>query len=599
MTDFILHFLICNLWISAMILLLFAIKKILKAHLTSRTQYNLWFLPLCLMAIPFIPVPSDRTFSLFSWLTGFIHKTSPGSTVGNAASTLHSMDTVSGWMNDFTISVTSQTPSLVGRILFGIWIIGIVTMALLVWKSFLRLRRIKKSALPLQNREVRKLYKRCLEEMHIRKRIPIYSTAFLKSPVITGLLKPCIYLPIRLISDYNSETIGYMLLHELEHYRHKDNLSNYLLLLAQILYWFNPFVWFAGNAMRCDREIACDSAVLDMLDTGSYQDYGYTLINFAEKISLSPFSSSLGGTIRQLEQRIRNIALYQKPSSLKKSGSLALFLAAALLFAGVSPLLTSYGAANDQYPWDTSGKNISVLDLSDCFGQYDGSFVLYDQNNDHWSLYNMDIATARTAPDSTYKIYNALFALEEEIITPEHSLLPWDQKDYPFDTWEQDQTLQTAMAASVNWYFQTLDDHLGNDALQSYMEKVGYGNENIGSDLSSYWLESTLKISPVEQVELLSRTFGQNAFGFAPENIQAVKDSICLSSSAAGTLYGKTGTGRVDGQDISGWFIGFIETSENMYFFATNIQAEANATGSAAAETAFSVLSLLDLWQQR
>ena len=51
--------------------------------------------------------------------------------------------------------------------------------------------------------------------------------------------------------------------------------------------------------MRNDREIACDSAVLNILDTNSYQDYGYTLINFAEKISLSPFpfSSSLGGTI--------------------------------------------------------------------------------------------------------------------------------------------------------------------------------------------------------------------------------------------------------------------------------------------------------------
>lgn len=599
MTDFILHFLICNLWISVMILTLFAIKRILKTRLTSRTQYNLWFLPLCLMAFPFIPVPSGRIFSLFSWFTGFIHETSPGSTAGNAVSALNSMDTVSGWMNNFTVSVTRQAPSLVGRILFGIWIIGMLTMVLFVLRSFLRLRRIKKSALPLQNREVKKLYKRCLEEMHIRKKIPIYSTAFLKSPVLTGLINPCIYLPIRLISDYNSEAIRYMLLHELQHYRHKDNLVNYLLFSAQILYWFNPFVWFAGKTIRCDREIACDSAVLDMLDTGSYQDYGYTLINFAEKISPSPFSSSLGGTIKQLEQRILNIALYQKPSSLKKSGSLALFLAAALVFAGISPLLTSYAAANDQYPWDTSGKAISVLDLSDCFGEYDGSFVLYDFNNDHWSLFNMDMATLRKAPDSTYKIYDALFALEEEIITPEHSLLPWDQKNYPFDIWEQDQTLQTAMTASVNWYFQTLDNRLGSDTLQSYIEKVGYGNENIGSDLSSYWLESTLKISPLEQVELLSKTFGQNAFGFAPENIQAVKDSICLSSSAAGTLYGKTGTGRVDGQDISGWFIGFIETSENMYFFAINIQAEANATGSAAAETAFSVLSLLDLWQQR
>ena len=107
-----------------------------------------------------------------------------------------------------------------------------------------------------------------------------------------------------------------MLLHELQHYRHKDNLLNYLFLLAEIFYWFNPLIWIAARTMRNDREVACDSAVLNMLHTDSYQDYGYALINFAEKISLSPFpfSSSLGGTIKQLEQRILNIATYKKPS---------------------------------------------------------------------------------------------------------------------------------------------------------------------------------------------------------------------------------------------------------------------------------------------
>ena len=80
------------------------------------------------------------------------------------------------------------------------------------------------------------------------------------------------------------------------------------------------FVWLAARAMRNDREVACDSAVLNMLDADSYQDYGFTLINFAEKISLSPFpfSSSLGGTIKQLEQRILNIATYKKPSSFRR-----------------------------------------------------------------------------------------------------------------------------------------------------------------------------------------------------------------------------------------------------------------------------------------
>ena len=81
-------------------------------------------------------------------------------------------------------------------------------------------------------------------------------------------------------------------------------------------------------------------------------------------------------------------------------------------------------------------------------------------------------------------------------------------------------------------------------------------------------MESSLKISPIEQVELLTQLQNNN-FGFAPENINAVKDSICLSSSDAGTFYGKTGTGRVDGQDVNGWFIGYIETADNTYFFAT------------------------------
>ena len=128
----------------------------------------------------------------------------------------------------------------------------------------------------------------------------------------------------------------------------------------------------------------------------------------------------------------------------------------------------------------------------------------------------MDMVTTRTAPDSTYKIYDALFALEEDIITPEYSLMTWNQVDYPFETWEKDQTLQTAMSGSVNWYFEALDHEIGRNEIQSYVQKIGYGNENIGSDISSYWMESTLKISPVEQVELL-KNFYQNTFDFASE----------------------------------------------------------------------------------
>lgn len=154
-------------------------------------------------------------------------------------------------------------------------------MIILVIKSSLRLHTLERSALPLQNQEVRRLYHRCLEEMGIHRDIPVYSTAFLKSPIIVGLLKPCIYLPIHLISDYtssrsaNSEGVcitgypngcdesdmRYMLLHELQHYKHHDAFANYLMNLAVVVYWFYPLVWYALKEMRNDREVACDKSI--------------------------------------------------------------------------------------------------------------------------------------------------------------------------------------------------------------------------------------------------------------------------------------------------------------------------------------------------
>ena len=89
--------------------------------------------------------------------------------------------------------------------------------------------------------------------MGITRNIPVYSTAFLASPVITGVINPRIYLPIHLISDYDPDSIRHMLLHELQHYRHRDNLFNDLFLLAGILYWFNP--WFCSHRKPCEGTV--------------------------------------------------------------------------------------------------------------------------------------------------------------------------------------------------------------------------------------------------------------------------------------------------------------------------------------------------------
>ena len=589
------HFFLCNILISGIIVILLLLKRLLKNILSSRMQYNLWFLLLGLLAVPFIPFRFIGLPQIFSWLTGLWNSPSPVP-LTNTVQAITSPN--SNWMNDFALSVNSKTPPITGYIVAGIWFAGMFIMILSLIRSTLRLRSLKNSALPLQNQEVRILYHRCLEEMNIHRDIPVCSTAFLKSPMIIGFVKPCIYLPIHLISAYNEAELRYMLLHELQHYRHHDALANVLMNLAGVVYWFHPLVWFSLKEMRNDREIACDTSVLQMLDDAAYADYGNTLINFAEKISMTsfPFSSGLGGNKNQIQRRIIHIASYEKPTFAKKLKGTIAFALTALLLIGLTPALSAYAADTGHYTWKPSSAQISYVDLSSYFGTYDGSFVMYDAGNNAWSIHNIDHALLRVSPDSTYKIYDALFALEAGIITPEHSLMVWDGTSYPFEAWNADQTLPSAMASSVNWYFQSLDRQLGMTALSDDIRNIGYGNENIGGDLSAYWMEGSLEISPVEQVELLVR-LQNNSFGFAPENVQVVKNALRLFSSATGTYYGKTGTGRVDGQDVNGWFVGFIETPDTTYYFATNIQADSNATGSTASEITMSILSDMAIWK--
>lgn len=598
MANFMIRFLLCNVFISGIVGILLIAKWVFRNNLSSRMQYNLWLLLLGLLAVPFIPFRLISFPQIFSWLSSVRNSSASHADVGANNVMDTGLSGTTNWMNDFALSVNKDTPSVTGYILLGIWIVGMLAMMILVIKSSLRLRTIKRSALPLQNPQVRRLYNKCLNEMKITRNIPVYSTAFLKSPIIVGFLKPCIYLPIHLISDYHESDMRYMLLHELQHYRHKDAIANYLMNFAGVLYWFNPFVWFALREMRNDREVACDTSVLKMLEEDDYEDYGNTLINFIEKVSFSPFpfAANLSGNMKQMKRRIINIASYEKPTFCKKLKGMTAFILTTVLIMGLTPFISTYAADESRYQWKSSSENISYVDFSKYFGKYEGSFVLYDLRNDVWSIHDIKHATLRVAPDSTYKIYDALFGLEEGVITPQDSFIAWNGENYPFEAWNADQTLQSAMASSVNWYFQSVDEQLGTTSVYDYIKEIGYGNKNMSGDFSTYWMESSLKISPIEQVELLTQLQNNN-FGFAPENINAVKDSICLSSSDAGTFYGKTGTGRVDGQDVNGWFIGYIETADNTYFFATNIGADSDATGGNATEITMSILSDMNIWK--
>ena len=562
-------------------------------------QYNLSIIFLAVLIVPFLPINSDP--SSISWRHLL---TASSSTNGDIQTTFlsgngYNLDKI----NDFAVSVSTQIPTFIHTLLVFFWSIGIFIMFFLLYRSVKQVKALHSSALPLQNEELNALYIECLNEVNSKHTIPIYSTAFLKSPVLAGFLHPRIYLPIHLISDFNAGTISatdirYMLLHELQHYKHKDILIGYLINTVNVFYWFNPLIWYFLKRIRQERELACDSAVLQLLKETEYKSYGNTLINFAETIALSPFPLTMGisGNIKQLKGRILNIASFHQPTFKQKIRGYLICIFVSTIIIGCIPILSAYASDQTGYHFDTTEKNITQLNLSSNFGDYTGSFVLYDQATDKWNIYNIDNASTRIPPNSTYKIYDALLGLESGIITPEHSTFTWNGEPCPFESWESDQDLTSAMHNSVNWYFQAIDSQAGFQSVKTFLQTINYGNQNTGTNLNLYWTDFSLKISPIEQVELL-QNFYQNNFHFDRKNIQAVKNALLLSTTSSGSLYGKTGTGRVNGKDVNGWFVGYIESDNNTYYFATNIQAPSNATGSQATEITETILSDFGIWK--
>ncbi|SDL85237.1 bla regulator protein blaR1 [Dendrosporobacter quercicolus] len=227
---------------------------------------------------------------------------------------------------------------------------------------------------------------------------------------------------------------------------------------------------------------------------------------------------------------------------------------------------------------------------------FTGTFILYDEAQDQYTVFNEPQSTIRLSPCSTFKIYNSLIGLETGVLDIEdvYTLFPWDGKQYSFPAWNRDQTLAAATRDSVVWYFQELASRIGEKRMQEYLDTIEYGNRDISGGLTTFWLGSTLQISAREQVDLLRKLYA-GTLPFSPDNIEVVKRNITVSENNGIRLMGKTGSGFVDGKWTLGWFVGCAEKQGDRYFFAVNIQAPDGAAGGKAREISKAILKDLGI----
>lgn len=222
------------------------------------------------------------------------------------------------------------------------------------------------------------------------------------------------------------------------------------------------------------------------------------------------------------------------------------------------------------------------IDLSQYFKGVNGTAVFYNPQTAEYKIYNKELSLKKSSPCSTFKIMSAYMALSENIVTKENSNLKWNGKNYENPAWNKTINLQDAFKTSCVWYFRTLIDKISPAKVKAYLQKYHYGNQDISdwngdtntntdiAELKGFWIESSIQISPLEQVKFLSRLFSEEN-----QNTKTLKELMLISEEPV-KIYGKTGLGIKDNLVNNAWFIGFYERHNHKIFFAIRLNDKEN-----------------------
>lgn len=209
----------------------------------------------------------------------------------------------------------------------------------------------------------------------------------------------------------------------------------------------------------------------------------------------------------------------------------------------------------------------SIIDTNNV----NGSILIYDLEKELFYSNNFDWAKIGRLPDSTFKIVNSIIALETKVVEDDSTLFPWNGEERAYETWEQDLILSDAFKYSCVPCYQEIGRAIGEKRMNEYLDKLKYKDMKVNTDnLDIFWLEGDSKITQFQQIEFLRRFF-QSELGISKRTEDIMRKIFFIEDYGNYKLNGKTGLSVRNG-NYNGWFVGYIESKESNYFFATNIE---------------------------
>jgi len=335
-----------------LVLLLFAIDLLLRKRVRAVVRYCVWLLVLVKLVLPpTLALPTGIGY----WLGARPPATSPVperpvEAVGfemarqHRPGSLPPSDETSQSRPPTQVAeqdglVTPAAPSLTPITWQGLvllfWLAGVLAFAALLAQRIRFVRGLVAASAPADG-DLLCLLDQCRQQMGVRRSVELRTSDAVPSPAVCGLRRPVVLMPTPLVERLSPEGLRAALIHELAHIKRGDLWINAVQTFLQVVYFYNPFVWFANAIIRRTCEEAVDETVLVTLG-GRAGDYSNTLIDIGEMAFWkADFGLRLVGVAesrKALKRRIRHMLTRPVPKSARIGalGTIAILLVAAVL----------------------------------------------------------------------------------------------------------------------------------------------------------------------------------------------------------------------------------------------------------------------------
>lgn len=335
--------------------LILIIKLLLKDNLTPKWTYILWLVLILKLVMPIGPESSLSIFNKInvcnqyeSALKSRIYINDEIEVADKSNLSINQDLEISPLANNNHL--TKDADIKVEYTFFNymslIWACIVITLAITMCLFYFKLiYKLKDNSITSQ--KINFIFEKSKKRCRVTKYIELIINDEIDTPAIVGIIKPKILFPRSLVNLSNAE-IEFIFLHELCHYKRKDNYISSILLILQIVHWFNPCIRYLFKRIKQDIELATDYNVSKILDSDELIPYATTILTVLANMSNKKNTTvllNMANNKRNVEERIMNI----KHMKNNIKNKFILTIIGVLTLSIVSPLVLTNSKGNDVY----------------------------------------------------------------------------------------------------------------------------------------------------------------------------------------------------------------------------------------------------------